>query len=234
MSDTPGGGPDFTNAGESGDEETDPTSTNAEFGNAGLGPEPTGPTALQAEWSNAGLAKNETDPTDLHPDWSNAGLQFTPPTSTSLIAPPSQAGIRYTSNIAINVFFTVTVDTVDLGAWSKCSGLGMTIAYDERNESNTSFIQHHLPGHLTYEKITLERPLTRDCQSVLSWFSAYHLLPISTSGQITCMDQGGDVVMTWELTGVTPHSWRGPTLDATAGTAVAVTEQLIIQHQGFL
>jgi phage tail-like protein len=234
MSDTPPeGGADFSNAGED-PSDSEPTNLSADFSNAGEGTYQPVATALQADWGNAGLGHDQTDPTDLNSDWGNVGLRFTPPPSTTLMAPPAQAGLRYNTNIAISVFFTVTIDTVDLGSWSKCTGLGMSISYDERNESNMSYLQHHLPGHLVYDKITLERPLTRDCQAVLSWFSSFHLIPIPTSAQITCVDQAGALLMSWELTGVTPHTWKGPTLDATAGTAVAATEQLTFHHQGFL
>ena len=234
MSDTPpSGDADFSNAAEA-PEATEPTNLNATFSNVGVRRDHTEPTDLNAQWGNAGLRTDETDPTDLNAEWGNVGLKFTPPTTTTLMPPPAQAGLRYNTNVAISVFFTVTIDTVDLGAWSKCTGLGMSISYDERNESNMSYLQHHLPGHLVYDKITLERPLTRDCQSVLSWFSAFHMLPIPTSAQITCVDQAGGLLMSWELTGVTPHTWKGPTLDASAGTAVIATEQLTFHHQGFL
>ena len=34
----------------------------------------------------------------------------------------------------LSLFFKVTLDVVDLGFWTKVSGLGMTIATDDRGE----------------------------------------------------------------------------------------------------
>ena len=69
-------------------------------------------------------------------------------------------GIRLNSNPGISVFFTVSLDVVDLGMWSKMSGLGMTIATTDRPDTAMSFFQHHLPGHMTYSNIVLERPVS--------------------------------------------------------------------------
>lgn len=247
MSDAGGG--DFSNAAESSEGASAGLShdrvsadvahaglTNAGEGNqshaTGMSHDQVMATVAETGWSNAGDGKwTPTDDT-LAAEWGNAGVgHFNPPTAP-LIPPPAQAGIRLNTNIGINVFFTVSIDTVDLGAWSKCTGLGMKIDTKPRSEAGMTLFQHQLPNHLIYEHITLERPLTRDCQSVLNWFMAYHMLPIPTSGQITATDQGGSPVMTWELTGVTPVAWKGPNFDATGGDNVA-TESLTIAHTGF-
>src|SRR5262245_13577228 len=78
----------------------------------------------------------------------------------------------------ISLFYKVTLEVVDLGFWTKCSGLGMTIATDHRGDSAMSFFQHHLPGHMQYETLTLERPVSGDTATVMNWISAYHMLPV--------------------------------------------------------
>jgi phage tail-like protein len=135
-------------------------------------------------------------------------------------------------NPGISVFFSVTVDTFDLGDWTKMSGLGMTISTTDRPESAMNFFQHHLPAHLDYGKITLERPISPETGAVMAWLNAYHLLPIPTAGQIQCLDQTRSVVMSWEMFGVTPVSWRGPTMDAM--TSSIAMEALTFTHMGFL
>jgi phage tail-like protein len=45
-------------------------------------------------------------------------------------------------------------------------------------------------------------------------------------------DAGGEEVASWNLTGVYPSKWTGPSLDAN-GKAVA-TETLELVHNGFL
>jgi phage tail-like protein len=149
-------------------------------------------------------------------EWGNAGL--------ALIGPNSTTGM--------SVFFTVTLDVVDLGYWTKVNGLGMTIATTDRGESAMNFFQHHLPGHLTYDKITLERPVSSNSANIMNWFAAYHMLPIPTAAQICCIDQTGSVVMSWDMLGVTPVAWKGPNFDANQHSPAV--EQLTIHHMGFM
>jgi phage tail-like protein len=134
---------------------------------------------------------------------------------------------------AITHFFSVSVDSVDLGHWTKMSGIGMSIATTDRPESAMTFFQHHLPGALQYTQITLERPVGEESGAVMAWINAYHLLPVPTAGQIICLDQTGTPVMMWEMIGVTPVSWKGPSFDASAGPNVAM-ESLTLAHMGFL
>lgn len=137
------------------------------------------------------------------------------------------------SHPGINHFFTVTLDVVELGAWTKLSGLGVEIKTQPRGDSAMTFFQHNLPAHLAYSNIVLERPVTGSTMDVLNWINAYHMLPVPTAGQIECLDQHGVVLMSWQMIGVTPVSWKGPSYDASAGAAVAM-EQLTIAHQGFM
>jgi phage tail-like protein len=132
----------------------------------------------------------------------------------------------------VSVFFRVTLDIADLGAWTKVSGLGMKIATTDRGDAAMSFFEHHLPGHMTYDKVSLERPVSSDTATVMNWFSAYHMLPIPTAGQISCVDQTGMVLMSWEMFGVTPVSWKGPNMDA--HSLNMATEVLTLAHMGFM
>jgi phage tail-like protein len=152
--------------------------------------------------------------------------------STRVTAGPSQAGVGRSTSIGLSVFFTVTLDVVDLGFWTKVSGLGMTIVTVDRGDSAMTFFQHHLPGHLTYDKITLSRPVTGDSVNIMNWISAYHMLPIPTAGQICCVDQNGSVVMQWDMIGITPVTWKGPEFDANQHNVAM--EHLTIHHMGFL
>ena len=135
-------------------------------------------------------------------------------------------------NPGISVFFAVSVDSFDLGDWTKMSGIGMTISTDHRPDSAMNFFQHHMPKHMEYAPIVLERPISAETGAVMAWISAYHMLPIPTAGQIQCLDQAGSVVMTWSMFGVSPMSWKGPSMDA-GGNSVAM-EQLTLAHMGFM
>ena len=136
------------------------------------------------------------------------------------------------TNPAISVFFSVSVDSFDLGSWSKLGGIGMSIETKSRGDTAMSFFEHHLPGHMTYSNITLERPVSPETAAVISWINAYHMLPIPTAGQIICLDQAGSIVMAWEMIGVSPVSWKGPSMDAYTNNVA--TEVLTLAHMGFL
>lgn len=190
-----------------------------------------GSTTITADWGNAGLQGPDVGGS-LTADWTNAGLHGSPMGSTTVTASVSQPGIGLNTATGISVFFTVTLDVVDLGYWTKVTGLGMTIATTDRGDSAMSFFQHHLPGHLTYDKITFERPVSPNSANIMNWISAYHMLPIPTGGQICCIDQTGGVLMQWDMLGVSPVTWKGPNFDANQHNAA--TEQLTIQHMGFM
>jgi phage tail-like protein len=133
----------------------------------------------------------------------------------------------------LTVFFTVTIEAgFDLGAWSTLTGLGMELKIRERDDSAITFFQHHIPGHVNYPHITLTRPVNESSTEVLNWLSAYHLMPIPTTGEIACVDQTGAPIVTWQMVGVTPVKWTGPEFHAER--LDASTEKLEIAHMGFL
>lgn len=138
----------------------------------------------------------------------------------------------------ISVFFNVTLDVVDLGHWVKVSGIGMELDTQTRKDTGMNFLQYNLPAHLKYTNITLERPVCADTSNVLNWISSFHLLPVPSSGAITLMRSGvgaeaqAEVLMTWQLYGVSPVSWKGPSLDAS--NPGAAMESLVLAHMGFM
>jgi phage tail-like protein len=133
---------------------------------------------------------------------------------------------------AISVYFSVEVDGVDLGSWITCSGLGMEIDTQARGDSAMTFVMHHLPGHLKYSHLVLGRPVSPDTSKVMAWISAFHLLPVPTAAQVTALDPAGHTVISWQLFGVTPVKWTGPSFDA-AQVQIA-KEQLELAYMGFL
>jgi phage tail-like protein len=137
-----------------------------------------------------------------------------------------------TNDPGLSVYFRIEIDSVDLGAWTTCSGLGLEIETQGRGDSAMSFLMHHLPGHLQYTHLVLGRPVSPDTAKVLAWISAFQMMPVPTSGQVTALGPGGEVVMTWELHGVTPVKWTGPSFDASQ--LQVAQEQLELAYQAFL
>jgi phage tail-like protein len=136
----------------------------------------------------------------------------------------------------LSIFFNVTLDVVDLGHWTKVSGLGIELDTQARKDTSMNFFQHNLVAHLKYTNITLDRPVCADTSNVLNWISSYHMLPVPSSGAITVMRGAigaeAEVLMSWQLYGVSPVSWKGPSLDA--ASANAAMESLTFAHMGFM
>jgi phage tail-like protein len=214
------------------DDQASAAASHTESDNPGVQHTPSGPSTITADWGNAGIGPWSEGSTALAADWTNVGLRSGPMGSTMVPASVDQVGVSLNTATGISVFFTVTLDVVDLGYWTKVTGLGMTISTTDRGDTAMSFFQHHLPGHLTYDKITFERPVSPNSANIMNWISAYHMLPVPTSGQISCVDQTGAVLMTWDMLGVTPVTWKGPNFDANQHNAAM--EQLTIHHMGFM
>lgn len=138
------------------------------------------------------------------------------------------------STPSLNVFFKLSIDAeFDLGVWTAVSGLGMEIAVTRMGDQGMSFFEHKIPGHVKYSDIVLKRPVYSSSGEVLNWISAYHMAPIPTVGEIAAIDQSGATIVSWQMIGVSPLSWKGPDFDANAALSVP-SESLTITHQGFL
>src|SRR5437660_12869752 len=133
---------------------------------------------------------------------------------------------------ALSPRFTVSIDGVDLGMWTKCEGLAVEYEVFEYQEGGHNDYVHRLPGRRKYTNVKLTRPLDKDSQTIVTWVSGMVSRVDRHEAEITVRDPDGHVVCRWNLTGVYPVKWTGPTLDA-AGNQVA-TESLELAHNGFL
>ena len=134
---------------------------------------------------------------------------------------------------AVSVYFTVDIDgAFPLGSWTTCSGLGIQIETAARGDSSMSFLMHHLSGHVTYTNVVLGRPVSTETQRVIDWMNTYTMMPVALSAEIKALDPTGSPIMKWQLWGVCPVKWTGPSFDA--ATPRVATEQLEIAYQGFL
>jgi phage tail-like protein len=137
---------------------------------------------------------------------------------------------------AVSVCFVVELDSIHLGAFTSCEGLGAEVVLEQREEGgNNSFIWQ-LPSRIKYPNIKLTRPLTKDTEQVAKWFAqavgggAARGTPQKT-GSIRAMQVDGTVVATWNLLSVVPVRWTGPSLNVES--AKVATETIEIAHHGF-
>jgi phage tail-like protein len=137
-----------------------------------------------------------------------------------------------TNDPGLSVYFSVDVDGVELGAWTTCTGLGIEIETEGRTDTAMSFLMNQIPGRTKYTNLTLGRPVSPDTAKVMAWITGYATLPVPTAAEVKALDPQGGTIMTWDLLGVVPVKWTGPSFDA-AQLQVA-TEQLELAYQGFL
>ncbi len=134
---------------------------------------------------------------------------------------------------ATSICFKVKVDGHDLGAFTACEGMGVEVTVEQREEGgNNSFI-HQLPGRLKYTNVKLTRAVNSDTKLIEQWFTDMAGTVKRTNAHIAAMSSdGSSPIMTWDLTGVIPVRWTGPSLSAES--AKIATETLELAHHGFL
>jgi phage tail-like protein len=137
------------------------------------------------------------------------------------------------TDLAISVFFQVTIDGQDLGAFTSCEGLSFEIDVESREEGGNNGFVHQLPGRIRYQNITLTRPINADSQKLANWFATMRGRIRRTNAVIAALTSDGrEQIASWSLEGVIPVRWSGPTLSA-EDVRVA-TETFEIAHHGFL
>jgi phage tail-like protein len=133
---------------------------------------------------------------------------------------------------ALSPRFTVSIDGVSLGMWTKCEGLAVEYEVFEYQEGGFNDYVHRLPGRRKYPNVKLTRPLDQDSPTIVHWVSQMVTKVQRKHAEITVLDANGAVVCRWNLTDVCPVKWTGPTLDA-SGNQIA-NETLELSHNGFL
>jgi phage tail-like protein len=134
---------------------------------------------------------------------------------------------------ALALRFHVTIDDKgSLGSWSKCDGLTVEYEVLEYQEGGQNDYVHRLPGRCKYQNIKLTRPLDKTSADVASWVAGQRKKVERSNAEIAVLDPAGEVVAKWNLNGVYPVKWTGPSLDA-GGNQIAI-ETLELAHNGFL
>ncbi len=128
--------------------------------------------------------------------------------------------------------FTVKIDGMPLGDWTKCDGLSMEFHVQEYEEGGMNSFIHRIPGRAKYGNIKLSRPLNKGSMAVSAWMTSLMAVVKRQTAEISVYDSSDQQITQWNLVGVYPVKWSGPTLD-TEGKQVA-TETLEIAHNGFV
>lgn len=133
---------------------------------------------------------------------------------------------------AVSVCFVVKIDEVSIGAFNGCDGLGCEVVMEQREEGGTNGFVWQLPTRLKYSNVKFTRPITADTQKVAAWFASMTAVVTRHTAQIMAMRADGSVVAQWNLFGVVPVRWTGPSLNP--DTPKVATETIEIAHHGLI
>lgn len=115
---------------------------------------------------------------------------------------------------ALSLFYKVTIDgVIPLGTWSKIEGLGFSYDVKEYREGGVNGYMHKIVGPLKYDNVRLSRPVDSDSMLLYIWLSANLVKVVPQTMEIMVMNSEGKEVTTWNLSGVVPVKWQGPSLD---------------------
>jgi phage tail-like protein len=132
----------------------------------------------------------------------------------------------------IGLRFKVRIDGRDIGNWQKCEGLNLEYDIYQYEEGGENAYVHRLPGRVKYENIRLTRPIDGDSMTVQAWLQSLQLRMVPATAQISVLDPSGETVASWNLGGVYPVRWTGPSLDVNGNQWA--TETLELTHNGFV
>lgn len=127
--------------------------------------------------------------------------------------------------------FALSIDGKNLGFFSRCTGLALSVEVDKVAEGGINDSPTYLNNRITYSPLVLTRPITGKSMEACQWVQDSVRKADRRTGQISCIGEDGKTVAKWDLLDVMPVAWRGPSLDA-AGGGVAM-EEIEFIHSGF-
>ena len=133
---------------------------------------------------------------------------------------------------AVSVCFSVTIGNKELGTFISCEGLGVEVVIEQREEGGFNGQVWQLPTRLKYTNVKLSRPLGPETKKIAEWFASMTTGVKRRTATIVARNARNEAVATWNLSGVVPVRWTGPSLNVESPKVA--TETIEIAHHGFL
>ncbi|WP_026425716.1 phage tail protein [Actinokineospora inagensis] len=137
-----------------------------------------------------------------------------------------------TDVFASSVFFQLTIGGNDLGEFHTCQGLGAQMEVEQFTEGGNNGFTWQLPSRITWSNITMTRPVTADSAKVVRWLNEVVRRVERKSGEIVALAPDGTPIMRWQVQGIVPVRWDGPSFDP--ADSQAAKETLEFAHEGLL
>jgi phage tail-like protein len=132
---------------------------------------------------------------------------------------------------ALSLVYRCTIDGfIPLGIWSKIEGLGFEYKVTSYREGGVNGYEHKLVGPTTYTNLRLSRPVDSDSKYLSMWLQSVAIKVIPQTMAITALSSAGEDITTWNLAGVIPVKWTGPSLDI-MGNAIAMETLEVVYEQ---
>jgi phage tail-like protein len=131
---------------------------------------------------------------------------------------------------ASSVFFQLTIAGNDLGAFHTCDGLGAQMEVEQYSEGGNNGFVWQLPSRISWSNITMTRPVTSDSGKVLEWFNEVIEEADREDGEIVALAPDLTPIVRWQVLGILPVRWQGPTFDPSRSQVA--TETLEFSHEG--
>lgn len=134
--------------------------------------------------------------------------------------------------------FVLTVDGVEIGAFTEVTGLAVTLDLEEIAEGGNNEATVKVPGRLKWPNLVFKRGITTD-DNLFSWmitsagdgYDGGGRKLTRHTGSVALLDSTHAKVREWKFREAMPVRWTGPAL-AAASSALA-TEELEVCHGGF-
>jgi len=134
---------------------------------------------------------------------------------------------------AVSIMFHLSVDNLNAGWWNSFEGLGMETAVEQREEGGNNLWVHQLPTRLKFTNVKLSRPINADSQQIAVWFmSIVKKVERKNTASIKAVDGDGKIIAQWDLRGVVPVRWTGPSFNVESPKMA--TETLELAYHGFM
>ncbi|MBB5802162.1 phage tail-like protein [Saccharothrix ecbatanensis] len=131
---------------------------------------------------------------------------------------------------ATSVFFRLSIAGNDLGAFHTCDGMGAQMEVEQFAEGGNNGFSWQLPSRITWSNITMTRPVTKDTAKVVKWLNDVIKKVERKDGEIVALTPDGSTIASWQVQGIVPVRWQGPSFDPS--TSQAATETLEFAHEG--
>jgi phage tail-like protein len=131
---------------------------------------------------------------------------------------------------ATSVFFRLSIGGDDLGAFNTCSGLGAQVEIETYAEGGNNGFAWQLPSRITWSNIVLTRPVTADTTKVARWLDQVVTRVEPKDGEIVALRPDLRPIARWQVRGIVPVRWDGPSFDP--GSSEAAIETLEVAHAG--